>query len=117
PFRQTERPKFTVWGPGGKGAADARSHQQSTRVAAARTAGTREGTAWLLRHRPSADAVRPDPGKIRAGQHRQAGGIAEPQPDADRRVDCSGAKWGIEEERQAVFDGHARRPRRLRAGA
>jgi DNA polymerase III alpha subunit len=39
------------------------------------------------------------------------------QPDAHRRIDCRGAKRRFQKERQAVFDGHARRPGRLRAGA
>ena len=56
-----------------KAAADAGSHQQPARMAAARIARARKGTARFLRHRPSADAVRADSGKIRAGQHRDAG--------------------------------------------
>ena len=39
--------------------------QQPARMAAARIARARKGTARLLRHRPSADAVRADSGKIR----------------------------------------------------
>ncbi len=69
----------------------------------------------FLRHRPSAHAVRADSGKVLPREHRQARRTAEPQPDAHRRFDRGGTTQLFQKIRQAVFDGHARRPRRLGA--
>ena len=115
PVRPAEGTKLALRRAGGKSAADAGIHQQPARMAAARTARARKGVARILRHRPSADAVRADSGEIRAGEHGEARGAAESQPDAHRRIDRRGAKRRVEEERQALLDGHARRPRRLGA--
>jgi DNA polymerase-3 subunit alpha len=68
-FRQTKGTKLALRRAGRKSAADARSHFQSARMAAARTARARKGAARILRHRPSAHAVRADPGKIHADKH------------------------------------------------
>jgi DNA polymerase-3 subunit alpha len=48
-----------------RSAAERRAGKAIAGMAAARIAGARKGTARLLRHRPSADALRADPGKIR----------------------------------------------------
>ncbi len=91
-FRQTKRTKLALWRSGGKGAANAGEHQQSARMAAARTARARKGTARFLRHRPSAHAVRADSGKVLPREHRKAGGTAKPLAHAHRRPDCGGAR-------------------------
>ncbi len=83
------------------------SHQQSARMAAARTARPRKGVARLLRHRPSAHAICADSGTIRAGEHGEAGGTAEPLAHTHRRPHRGGYAWLLEKIRQAVFDGHA----------
>ena len=74
-------------------------------VAAARVAGGGEGVAGILCDGTSADAVRAHPEKIRAGEHRQAGGAAQSDHDAHRRIDRGGATWGFEEKRQGLLDG------------
>ena len=83
----------------------------------ARAARARKGAARLLRHRPSADALRADAGEILPGQHRHAGAVAEPQPDPHRRHDRRRAERHLQEERQALRHGHAGGPGRLGADA
>ena len=56
-----------------KAAPAAGSRQPPAGMAAARIAGRGKGVARLLRHRPSADPLRADPGKIRPRQHESTG--------------------------------------------
>jgi DNA polymerase-3 subunit alpha len=109
--------EFTVRRSGRPLVPNAGVRDQPAGMAGARIACAREGAARLLRHGASAHALRVDPGEVCAGQHRDAGAIARPQPHAHRRADRRGAERRLQEERQALFDGDARGPGRLGAGA